>query len=276
MARPRGEHGRRRPSGAELGLAWIAVAVVEEIRALSSLIAATTRVRSSGAPSNPVDRVRSGCGGTGSRHISRSGGPPAGISKVSVRTKPLRSYSARLRSVLDSRRAGTVTVTQLQNRSKWTVPRPDPRRRRASAPAALVVILDRRPGQGILPHHRHHPIDAAHSSRESSRYPGRSMPGCEPLVGLGLTGDKMQAHHPRPDGQLVSASSSIGGPLLTFAEASSRGILRTEVARSSLSVGDRTSAQRPGTSFSTRASSAPRFSPASSTCSPLPKSITER
>ena len=70
-------------------------------------------------------------------------------------------------------------------------------------------------------------------------------------------------------------SSSSGGPVRHFAEASAISIARIEVAFSSFAFGGRTSAQRPGRSFSVNASRAERRSCGSETVRKRPKAITD-
>ena len=74
----------------------------------------------------------------------------------------------------------------------------------------------------------------------------------------------------------MSASSSTGGPVRTFAEASSIGIERTLVDFRSVSSAPRTSSARPGAMCSTTARSASSFSPGSVTSLAVPSTITER
>ena len=62
----------------------------------------------------------------------------------------------------------------------------------------------------------------------------------------------------------------------TFADASSRGRRSTEVAFSSVRFGLRAWAQRPGTSFSVKASSAVSFSSGSVTATAVPSTTTDR
>ena len=71
-------------------------------------------------------------------------------------------------------------------------------------------------------------------------------------------------------------SPSSGAPVRTFADASSSGSDSTLVAFSSLRVGGRASAKRPGSSFSVNASSTAYFSSGSSTGVAVPSTTTER
>ena len=71
-------------------------------------------------------------------------------------------------------------------------------------------------------------------------------------------------------------SPSSGPPVRTFADASFSGRESTPVAFSSLRVGGRASAKRPGSSFSVNASSTAYFSSGSVTVVAVPSTTTER
>ena len=80
-----------------------------------------------------------------------------------------------------------------------------------------------------------------------------------------------------PAQAVTSASSGgiSGGPVRTLAEASSIAIVRIAVALSSCGLGERTSDQRPGSSFSVNASSATSLSAGSSSAVSVPRTIAD-
>src|SRR5207247_226455 len=92
----------------------------------------------------------------------------------------------------------------------------------------------------------------------------------------GESGTRPSGSTPAQHGHPRSSSSSSGGPLRTFADASAMGSESTLVARSSRSFGARTSRHRPGTTCSTIASRAASRSAGSVTSAAVPRITTER
>ena len=68
----------------------------------------------------------------------------------------------------------------------------------------------------------------------------------------------------------------MGGPVRTFADASARDMLNSAVAPSSLSVGWRAAAHRPGRTWSTTTCNAARFAWASRTSRKVPNTTADR